>query len=1064
MRQFKKVKSLAFAFALAAGASVADNIAPKMTAFNENPSPENVAARRLFAERGFGLFIHYGLYSVSGYNEWQLFQDSLDAEKYYAERVPFFKPKPNCVEEWIRLAKDTGMRYIVLTTRHHEGFWLGDDLIREYTTKVREAGLGVGVYFSVADWSDPGYRAGSAKDPEGWRKFVEKAHAQLRHLMTDFGKIEYLFYDGCPPPAEWDLMKINGEMRRLQPQLLICRGHKDCDFKSCEGHMGGDATHLWESCYTFNHSWGYNKLDLDFKSPEEAAHMLFYIRHCGGNFLLNVGPMADGTVQPEAAERLRELGKWVKKHEEAVFGIVPHPFDYACRELMTGSGKDPSVVYHLTEDARIRDGKVIIGISNTVKRVTYLDDGSTVPFRQDNSGATPRLVLEKVSKRTAEGMPRIFKIELDGAPQGIFNERLPKYAGNRRAFTDAKIAAKHRIVRKDEFHGFERTVFDFRGHQAWVVYPKDVPVKGNPWTWTMQWATAFVPRTNVPKLLENGYHHVTLECFAEKMDPEGIALCAEFQKFLVEELGFAPKANLIGMSWGGFFSCRYAGAHPENVRKIYLDAPLLNFAKYAGAEGNAFWEGRRPADAADWTRDPEMPLNQAEKIAKAGIPVLLLYGGADNVVDPKVNCEPFIEKFRAAGGDIKAVKRGLYAHHPHGIEVDETLIKDFFEADAVPPLAQWPGAADARNGWNYIAEEEGKMVYVPFEGVYPSKGGRIESPWFRLQEPTDENRYLRFTFSSKSAVDGYWWVDYKDKDGRLMSDVNSRLYASEDWKSNDIIVPVHPGAVEAQIALITRKGAYAKDVTVRAATLDETLAWCSALYQSLPKKLDYAVGGEAWDRLPKSRTKIQVGKEFTIVLLGDSIINDSYCGHLTAQAQKWFPDTKLKVICSVRGSTGCWYYHEKEHFDEYVAKYNPDLVVIGGISNYTGPKQHTLKEAEDNMVETIQRCQALGAEVVVCTPPPSYEFRKDAAAKPFDRALLEESVEFNCLQQAYEYRAAARTGVQVWDLTTGPCEAISRSGKPLDWFKRDAAHNDDRGKQLIAQMYGEYFRAAILSR
>ena len=1055
-------KLLTILVVLAASWLLADNSAPKMAADNENPTKGNLAARELFHQRGFGLFVHYGLYSQDGLGEWLKYQDLLESKKYFADRVPNFKPKKGCIDEWIKLAKDAGMRYVVLTTRHHEGFWLGDDFIREYTTKVREAGLGVGVYYSVADWSDPAYRAGSAKDPEGWKRFVNATHAQLRHLMSDFGKIEYLFYDGCPPPAEWDLAVINAEMRRLQPQLLICRGGADCDFKSCEGSVAFDGAPLWEACYTLNNSWGYNKYDFAFKPLPETADMLFSIRHNGGNFLLNVGPMADGTVQKEVADRLRALGKWVKANEEAIFDVVPHPFNYAPRELLVGGRTNRHVAYWMNETPRCRAGRVLTGISNKVNRVTFLASGKEIGFVQDNSGLTPKITFPDYPVRKPGAMPDILKIEFEGDPVGIFNEHTPKYAGNRKDFTIAKIEKSHKIKSQDKFYGFDRIMFDFMGYNAWIVFPKDVPVKGNPWTWCMQWPTAFVPRTNVPQLLADGYHHVTLETFDRHMDAKGLEISAAFQKYLVEELGFAPKANLIGLSWGGFFSVRYAAAYPENVRKIYLDAPLLTFTT-GRVDGVGTWKGQRPADG-NWLSNPEMPVNKAELVAKAGIPVLLLYGGQDETVPPETSAELFATRFRAAGGDIKVVRRNLFGHHPHGVEESETLIKDFFESDTQAPVASFPGEVNAKSGWKIVANEKGKVVYIPFEGYYESKGGRIESPRFKLDKPYGENGYYRLDFSAKSDVDGYWWVDFYDKDGNLLPDVNSRLYASKDWRAYDVMVPAHPFATEAVVAFVSEKGAHVKDVTLRRADVDEVVAWCENYYSTLPY-LDYAVDKDSWAKAPNAKTALKVAKEYTVVLLGDSIMNDSYCGMFTALAQKAFPDTKIRFVISVRGSTGCWYYHEKDHFGEYVAKYKPDLVIIGGISNYLGPNRHTFQEAEDDMVETIGRCKAIGAEVIVCTPPPSYEFRTSAEAKPFDRALLREGATLNgkpftCLEQEYERRAVARTGVQLWDLTVGPCETIARSGKPLDWFKRDGAHNDDRGKQLIAQMFGEYFRAA----
>ena len=251
-----------------------------------------------------------------------------------------------------------------------------------------------------------------------------------------------------------------------------------------------------------------------------------------------------------------------------------------------------------------------------------------------------------------------------------------------------KIGASHKVIRQDVWYGGLRTVFDFEGYEAWVVEPPEgvAPAKGMPWTWTMQWKTAFVPRTGVPELLKRGFHHVTIDTFSRRMDARGIEVSRRFRDYLVDELGFAAKANLIGMSWGGFFSVRYACAHPETVKKIYLDAPLLCLTNMR-SNGIGPWEAVMPRDG-DWSKSPEMPLNKAELLAKTGIPLLLLYGGVDQVVVPSLNCEPFIERFVAAGGKVKVVKRAAYAHHPHGAEVGDMTIVNFF----APPVTAAPSS------------------------------------------------------------------------------------------------------------------------------------------------------------------------------------------------------------------------------------------------------------------------------------------------------------------------------------------------------------------------------------
>ena len=234
----------------------------------------------------------------------------------------------------------------------------------------------------------------------------------------------------------------------------------------------------------------------------------------------------------------------------------------------------------------------------------------------------------------------------------------------------AKIAKSCKITGEDMWYGYRRTKFEFKGRKAWVVEPSCTPKKGIPWTWTMQWAEAFVDRTGVPDLLAKGYHHVTLDVFDTRMDENGLKACAEFQDFLVKELGFVKKCNLIGMSWGGFFSTRYAAAYPQNVRRIYLDAPLLNFDGF-NVMSIGPWANSAPADGK-WTNDPRMPVNLAPQIVKGDIPVLLLYGGQDQTVPPASNAELFAARFKAAGGRIDVEKRGGFGHHPHGVDPNKT--------------------------------------------------------------------------------------------------------------------------------------------------------------------------------------------------------------------------------------------------------------------------------------------------------------------------------------------------------------------------------------------------------
>lgn len=262
-------------------------------------------------------------------------------------------------------------------------------------------------------------------------------------------------------------------------------------------------------------------------------------------------------------------------------------------------------------------------------------------------------------------------------------------AGRRTAGTSlvTKIAAKHSVMVSDLWGGGHRIIFDFGGRRAWIVEPES-PAEGRPWVWTMQWMGAYLDRTGAPELVRGGFYHVHLEAFDTRASDEGLKALADFQDYLVGELGFASKANLIGMSWGGFYSVRYANAFPAKVSRIYLDAPLLNFDGFGGdvtktptaaAALIGPWAKSAPADG-NWSVDPRMPVNMAEAIAKAKIPVYLLYGGQDQTVNPVLNCERFVPAFKNAGGDIRVEKRSSYGHHPHGFEYEDVFkIVNFFK-------------------------------------------------------------------------------------------------------------------------------------------------------------------------------------------------------------------------------------------------------------------------------------------------------------------------------------------------------------------------------------------------
>ena len=381
---------------------------------------------RWFTEARFGMFIHYGLYSILGRHEWAMCYERIPIDEYrpLAKR---FHPRAGCAGEWVALAREAGARYLVLTTRHHEGFALfhteasefnsvaaplGRDLVREYVDACRAAGVGVGLYYSVADWGDPGFVAGPKQDPAGWARFVDVAHTQLRELMTHYGKVEYLFYDGCPPPETWDCAGINAEIRRLQPEILISsRCGLDEDVVSAEGHTMGDPGKPWETCMTTNDSWGCNYGDHQWKSARTVVRHLMTCAHNGGNFLLNAGPTGDGAVPVPAARLFQQMGGWLQHNGDAIYGTDPHPFQYADQKLSTGRGSTAYIPLHHYHGPE----SVVAGIGNAVLEARLLATGKAITFRQEAN----RVFLTGLPAREPDRLLTVVALELDGEPQGV---------------------------------------------------------------------------------------------------------------------------------------------------------------------------------------------------------------------------------------------------------------------------------------------------------------------------------------------------------------------------------------------------------------------------------------------------------------------------------------------------------------------------------------------------------------------------------------------------------------------------------------------------------------------
>ncbi len=360
-------------------------------------------ARRMkwWHDARFGMFVHWGLYSQLGRHEWVMNRERIPLAEY-EQLADSWKVKPRPAREWARLAKQAGMKYMVMTTKHHEGFCLWNsqmtdynacqrgprrDLVAEYVDACREFGLKVGFYYSLMDWHHPD-GARCAKNEGARRRFVDFTHGCVRELLSNYGPIDILWYDvswPLPTPEAWESAAMNAMARQLQPHIIINnRSQVPEDFGTPEEHIRAeDAGRAWEACMTFNGSWGYMPYapPEDWHSSRKVVEMLRQVTAGGGNLLLNIGPAPDGSVPPEATERLLPVGKWLKRYGEAVYGQVDRTdgcFEWGPLGQWTRQGR----VGYLWCSRWPGKEIVLGGFRSKLKEARLLPDGEPLPFVQ----------------------------------------------------------------------------------------------------------------------------------------------------------------------------------------------------------------------------------------------------------------------------------------------------------------------------------------------------------------------------------------------------------------------------------------------------------------------------------------------------------------------------------------------------------------------------------------------------------------------------------------------------------------------------------------------------------
>ncbi|MBM3458322.1 MAG: alpha-L-fucosidase [Armatimonadetes bacterium] len=322
-------------------------------------------AVRWFRDARFGMFLHWGVYSLHGRGEWVMNNEGIPISEY--EKLPGrFNPTGFQAREWVSMAKQAGMRYITITSKHHDGFAMYDsrltkydivdatpfrrDVLKELADECRRQGLKLFFYYSQLDWHHPdffprggtGRRAGRPDQGE-WARYKQFYFGQVRELCTRYGKIGGLWFDGWwdRPNADWGHDELYAMIHRLQPQALVGNNHHHApfpgeDFQMFEQDLPGENSAGFnragvsdlplETCRTMNNSWGYNAGDTRHRPAPDLIRYLIQAAGRDANLLLNTGPLPDGRIQPEHRERYLAMGSWLQERGEAIYGTRGGPF------------------------------------------------------------------------------------------------------------------------------------------------------------------------------------------------------------------------------------------------------------------------------------------------------------------------------------------------------------------------------------------------------------------------------------------------------------------------------------------------------------------------------------------------------------------------------------------------------------------------------------------------------------------------------------------------------------------------------------------------------------------
>jgi alpha-L-fucosidase len=396
------------------------------------PTEKNLESRAAFQDAKFGLFIHWGVYSVLGDGEWVMNNQRIPVANY--EKVPgFFNPVSFDPAEWVSLVKAAGMKYITITSKHHDGFAMwnskvsdynvvkktpyGKDILKLLADECQKQGIKLFFYYSQLDWHSPDYfptgwtGSGYTGRPESgnFDDYLNYMDAQLTELLTGYGPIGGIWFDGMwdRPKADWKLSRTYDLIHKLQPAALVGSNHHLApiageDFQMFEKDLPGHNTNgfapeqkvgdlPFETCETINNTWGFNLQDNAHKSKADLIRYLVRASGYGANFLLNVGPMPDGRIQPEHQKLLKEMGGWLQTNGETIYGTRGGPLTPRTWGVCTQKGN--KIYLHILnwEDESLTVPK----LGKKVVSAKIFSDKSVVRFTENEMGLTIRVPKDK---------------------------------------------------------------------------------------------------------------------------------------------------------------------------------------------------------------------------------------------------------------------------------------------------------------------------------------------------------------------------------------------------------------------------------------------------------------------------------------------------------------------------------------------------------------------------------------------------------------------------------------------------------------------------------------------